>query len=928
MAMDAIAGIEIGSPDGAALASAMRDANAGAGGGTAGRAQMLSLVKAYRSRVLEHGEAELMVHGQGRLCAAFLSDAHDALISAAFEVACEAQAGGKGGGTSPLEALAIVATGGFGRGLLAPGSDIDLLFLMPAQAPAGSETVIEALLYLLWDAGLKVGHATRTVEQCVALSRSDSTIRTALIDARLIRGDKVLYLQFEQRFSGDITKASARDFIEAKMAERDERHRRSGSSRYLVEPNVKDGKGGLRDLHTLHWLSRYLVDGGDGDGDTNRISALAPDEQVTFRRSEDFLWSVRCHLHFLAGRAEERLTFDLQPEMARRLRYRASSGQQPVERFMKHYFLVAKDVGDLTTVVSSALEIAQLKAAPRLNEMLNPLSWSARRNVRRLTDFRIENGRVIASDADVFKRNPRNLLRLFDVANETGSYLHPETVRQVRRSLRLIDDDLRADGEAAKIFFKLLTDSGKPERILRQIHAADVLGRYIPEFGQVTAMMQFNMYHHFTVDEHLLRTVGELSDIEAGRHRDDLPLSSEIFPTIKNRRALYLAALVHDIGKGRKEDHSVLGARLAERISRRLGLSDSERALVVWLVRHHLVMSNTSQSRDLADPKTISDLAEIVQTKERLKLLLLLTVADIRAVGPGTWNGWKGQLLRQLYGQTDGVLSDESPDMTIREQAEIAQESFRAELADVPADEVERFIERQYTDYWLRTELKSQVAHARLLREIEADGRKLAVAFSTDKFTAMTELNIVAPNHPRLLSLFAGCCSAAGADILGAQIATTRDGLVLDTFVLARAFDDDADETRRTKAIWQTIERVLKGEVRLASLLANRRPAERRIEAFSVPAEVLIDNELSDQFTVIEVVGRDRPGLLHELTGVLSDLSLDINSAHITTFGERAVDAFYVTDLTGKKIVDTDRQQSIAERLAPVLQPPEDGNRA
>ena len=374
-----------------------------------------------------------------------------------------------------------------------------------------------------------------------------------------------------------------------------------------------------------------------------------------------------------------------------------------------------------------------------------------------------------------------------------------------------------------------------------------------------------------------------------------------------------------DLGKGREEDHSIVGARIAREVCPRLGLTAGETETVAWLIEQHLTMSNIAQSRDITDPKTIRDFAEIVQSLERLKLLLLLTVADIRAVGPGTWNGWKGQLLRTLYYETEAVLSGGHGKLGRTEQVAMAQEAMRAALTDWSREQVDRQIERFYTDYWLRYEPRQQAEHARLMQRASDKGEKLAIDFKSDAFTAITELTIFAPNHPRLLSLFAGACAAAGANIVGAHITTTRDGFALDTFLLQREFKDDEDEERRVRRIGQTIEKLLKGEARLKSLLSKRRPVERRIEAFTVAPEVIINNMLSDQFTVIEVAGRDRPGLLYDLTSTLSDLNLDISSAHITTFGEKAVDVFYVTDLTAKKITSEPRQKSIEEKLIAVL---------
>ncbi len=886
--------------------------------GTASEARpaILDRCKALVKTALDEARVQLEADGKGRKCAHGLARFQDELIALLYDytVAHVYRA------TNPSDAerMAIVATGGYGRGLLAPGSDIDILFLLPYKQTPWGESVAEYLLYMLWDLGFKVGHATRTVEQCLKMANQDMTIRTALLDIWLIHGDGQLFEELTDRLRAEVFAGTARTFIDAKMAERDERHRRAGESRYKVEPNVKDGKGGLRDLHTLHWLSKYLY-GQEVGPELVEARIFTREEYNTFRRSEDFLWSVRCHLHFLTGRAEERLSFELQPQMAERLGYRKQAGQRPVERFMRHYFLVAKDVGDLTTILCAALEMQQAKTAPGLGGLLGRTSWKTRRQVRQHTDFRIDNDRLNVADPEVFKRDPVNLVRYFAQAKSTNTFLHPDAIRLLRRSRRLIDDTLRNDPEANRIFLDLLTSRSNPEGTLRRMNEAGVLGRFIPDFGHVVAMMQFNMYHHYTVDEHLLKTVGMLADIEHGDVENDLPLSSRIIKSIQNRRALYVAAFLHDIGKGRPEDHSIVGAEIARQLCPRLGLTAAETETVVWLIEQHLTMSNIAQSRDISDPKTARDFADVVQSPERLKLLTLLTVADIRAVGPGVWNGWKGQLIRTLYHETEPLVAGGHTQVERRHRIEEAKENLFAALADWPRSEVERFVERHYPDYWLRTDTDKQVYHARLIHRAEKEGRKLIADATTDAFTAITELTVFAPNHPRLLALFAGACAANSANIVGAHITTTRDGFALDTFLLAREFAQDEDEERRAVRIGETIDKLLKGEVRLKTLLARRRPATSRLEAFTVSPEVVIDNSLSDRFTVIEVAGRDRNGLLYDLTSTLSDLSLDIASAHITTFGEKAVDVFYVTDLTGKKLENAMRQRSIRQRLTTVL---------
>lgn len=816
------------------------------------------------------------------------------------------------------ERIAVVAVGGYGRGTLAPGSDVDLLFLFPDKQTAWGESVVEAMLYPLWDLKLKVGHSVRSVDDCIREGRADMTIRTALLEARLICGDKALFAELVRRYGSDIAEGTAPAFTEAKLAERETRVTRAGSSRYLVEPNVKDGKGGLRDLNTLFWIAKYayrvedpaeLVAAGLFDGR----------EFSMFQRSEEFLWRVRCWMHFITGRAEERLSFDLQRQVAAAIGYAARSGQAPVERFMKAYFLVAKDVGDLTAIVCAALEARQQKPHASLTRLIGSLT--KRKRVRALghPDFTLQGQRLAVIDDGAFRRDPVNLLRLYEIASRDDLAIHPDTSRLVTQSLRLVTPQLRNDREANRIFLEILTARRAPEAALRRMNESGLLGRFIPDFGRIVAMMQFNMYHHYTVDEHLLRSIGILAEIDAGVLEAEHPLANAIFATIANRRALYVALFLHDIAKGRPEDHSVAGARIARKLCPRLGLTEAQTETVTWLVENHLVMSTIAQSRDLGDPKTIESFAATVQTLERLKLLLVLTVADIKAVGPGVWNGWKGQLLRTLYYETEVVLAGGHSGIERKARVERKQDALEARLADWAAEERKAYVARHYPAYWLKVELDRQEQHARFLREAELAGRTTATRVETDQFRGVTELTILAPDHPRLLAIVTGACAAAGGNIVDAQIFTTTDGLVLDTIFVSRAFERDDDELRRAERIAAAIERALKGEIRIADLVAQRRAPPPRGQTFQVAPEVIIDNVLSSRHTVLEVSGLDRPGLLYDLTTAIGKLNLNIASAHIATFGEKAVDVFYVTDLTGAKITSTARQLMIRQTLLAVF---------
>ncbi|SNB65820.1 UTP--GlnB (protein PII) uridylyltransferase, GlnD [Rhodoblastus acidophilus] len=862
----------------------------------------------------EIARAELESGGGGLACGAHLAFVEDEILRAIH--ACVLKH------ILPDAAstrLCVVAVGGYGRGALAPGSDIDLLFLLNGKNRGRAEAVVEAMLYFLWDLKQKVGHATRTVEECLKQARADMTIRTTLIETRCILGDEGLLDTLLARFDQEIVRVTAPEFVAAKLAERDERVRRAGSSRYLVEPNVKEGKGGLRDLNTLFWIAKYAYRVHDAEA-LCAAGLFSEQELRLFRRCENFLWSVRCHMHFHTGRAEERLSFDIQRVLAEKLGFKPGAGLSMVERFMKRYFVTAKHVGDLTNIVCAALEERQAKPRAVFDRIFGSLR--RRSKPRDLGPFAIETDRVTVPSNDVFARDPVNLIRLFWVAAHNELPIHPDALRLVTQSLPRIDAKLRANAEANRLFLEILTNANSNERALRLMNEAGVLGRFITEFGRIVALMQFNMYHHYTVDEHLLRAVRELASLELGHYKQELPLTSELMPTITHRRALYLAVLLHDIAKGRPEDHSIAGAALARKIGPRLGLSDAETETAAWLVEQHLTMSNIAQSRDLADPRTIQGFAGKVQTIERLKMLAVLTVADIRAVGPGVWNGWKGELLRTLYWETELVLAGGHSSVDRKSRVERSQRELREKLPAWSDPEFADYVARHYPAYWLKVDLPHRIQHAQLLYASAVELNSLATEYSTDAFRDVTELTVVAPDHPRLLSIIAGACALGGANIVDAQVFTTADGLALDTISISRAFDQDSDELRRAARVAKSIEQALRGEIRVTALLADKtKTAPNRAETFIVPPDVVIDNSLSHKYSVVEVSGLDRPGLLHDLTFTLSRLNLNIASAHIVTFGEKAVDTFYVTDLTGAKVTNPARQAALRRHLIEVFAP-------
>jgi [protein-PII] uridylyltransferase len=881
------------------------------------RNTVLAHMRATLNQARQAAEAELIGTGKGTRCAQNLCAAEDEIIRAIHRFATTRVYPVTN--PSGAETIALAAVGGYGRGTLAPGSDIDLLFILPYKQTPWGEQVTEYILYMLWDLGQKVGHAVRSVDECLRMARSDMTVRTATLEARYLTGERSLFDQLEQRFETEIMSKTGPEFIAAKMAERDERHRAMGNTRYVVEPNIKDGKGGLRDLNTLFWIGKYfyrvktsqeLVGKGVFDQAEYRV----------FQRAEDFLWAVRCNLHFLTRRADEKLTFEVQPELAQRMGYSERLGMLGVERFMKRYFLVAKDVGDLTRIFCTSLEFAHAKDMDLIGRVLAPFR-RGKIKIRGEPDFIIDSGRLNIARPDALETNPVNIIKLFMVAGREELHLHPELVKAVRRSLRLVGRELRADKKANGYFLTILTAPQYVERILRAMNESGVLGKFVPDFGKIVALMQFNMYHHYTVDEHLIRAVGTMAEIANGGLRDALPLTHELLPQLNDTRLLYVALFLHDIAKGRPEDHSLAGARIARKFCPRLGLSVAETDTVAWLVEYHLAMSEVAQARDIQDPETAKAFADIVQSPQRLALLMILTACDIMAVGPGVWTGWKGSLIRALYYATEPLLSGGHSQVHQSQRVEDARKELRTALADWPPDDVETYIERHYDHYWLRAEPELQVEHARMIRHADQNGEPFAGSIRVRAFESITEVSFYTPDHPRLLSLIAGACTMQDASIIGAQIFSTRDGHALDTFRLRRSFTSDEDEKVRATRIIDTVKQLLQGKRQILIDLGKESRHNKRLKPFTVPAEVMVSNTLSEKFTVIEVSGLDRMGLLHQLTREISDLNLTIGSAHIGTYGEKAVDVFYVTDLTGQKITAKPRQRKIHDALMRVLAP-------
>jgi len=810
---------------------------------------------------------------------------------------------------NPTEAerMAVVAVGGSGRGEMAPFSDVDLLFVLPWKMTGWAESVIESTLYMLWDLHLKVGHASRSIADCLRLAKGDFTIRTSLLEMRFLTGDSALGQDLSDTLRDQLFKGTTSEFIEAKLEERGARHKRQGGQRYMVEPNVKEGKGGLRDLQTLYWIAKYQH-GVDQAGELVELGVFSGEEFAAFDAAERFLWAVRCHLHLLAGRAQDQLTFDMQVEVADRLGYRDHGGRRAVEHFMQDYFRHATRVGELTRIFLTALEATHVKPEPLLIGLLK-----GRRRRRKLKPgYDVKQGRLTVADEATFLADKLNLLRLFEEALRSGLLIHPDAMRLVTANLHLIDDAMRRDREATRLFVDLLLKHGNPERALRRMNELGVLAAFLPEFAPVVAMMQFNMYHSYTVDEHTIQVISALAQIEREELIEELPVASRILKAGVNRKVLYLACLIHDLGKGRPEDHSVLGARLARAICPRLGLKKDESDTVEWLVRHHLLMSDMAQKRDISDPRTVRDFAKAVRTKTRLDLLTVLTVCDIRGVGPHVWNNWKATLLRALYRATATALETGLEDLNREKREAEAKRSLRARLADWDSKALKAETTRHYSPYWQGLDTETQAVIAGLLRGASEHG--IAIDTDQDIDRDATRVCFVLADHPGIFSRLAGALSLVGANVVDARTYTTKDGYATAVFWVQDS-EGHPFEAARLPRLKSMIDKTLAGEVVASEALQSRDKIKKRERRFNVPTHITFDNDGSEIYTIIEVDTRDRPGLLYDLTKTLAASNIYISSALIATYGEQVIDTFYVKDMFGLKLHARHRQDALEKKL-------------
>ena len=797
--------------------------------------------------------------------------------------------------------FSLIAVGGYGRGELAPHSDLDILFLLRNKLTKNDnkkiEKVIQLILYILWDLGYTVGHSTRTVYDCIEKSKSDLTISTSLLEKRFVAGNNQIFYLLNNEFNVFINNTKTLDFVNAKLKESDIRHNRFGGSRYVVEPNVKDGKGGLRDLHTLIWISKFAYK-VDTISKLINIGALSKQEAVLFAEAQRFLLSVRCHLHYRAKREDDRLAMDAQLEIAKSMNFKNTITHKDVERFMKRYFIAAKTVGNLTRIFCAAIETEFNKPL-----RLNFLSFKKNEDV---APFTLEFGRLYSHKREILTDDPTNIIKLFFISHDNNIDIHPKTLRQITSLRTLINSKVRQNLETNKMFLDILTSEKDSTRTLRLMNEANILGQFIPEFQKIVGLMQFDMYHSYTVDEHTIFTISNLHSLRNGELKNFAPLTSKAILEIKSYKSLFVAMLLHDIAKGKKGDHSVNGSLIASSVCPRLGLNKDETKMVEWLVLNHLLMSKTAFRYELGDPKVIKKFAKEVGSIDKLKSLLVLTVADIRGVGPDVWNDWKGALIKELYIKTYDLLKPNEEISEITEPLKTSKELLMRYLNNIGLNDIEikSYCSKFYNNYWGSFNLPSVVNHYEIFTKMKNISKKLEIFVSKDSKLKATELLVITPDHHGLISQISGLVASSGHDIVSAKIITRSDGYALDTFFLQNKARKPIDNNQRKKLI-EIITRGLEGNFNIEKALNLKwKEIPARFRAVKAPIRVIVDNKTSDEYTILDIKCKNAPGVLYKITKVITSLGLQINTANVSTYGDRVVDIFYLKNAFGLKVDD------------------------
>jgi [protein-PII] uridylyltransferase len=792
---------------------------------------------------------------------------------------------------------------------LNPYSDIDLLFLHTWRVTPYVEWVAEKLLYTLWDAGLDVGHAIRSIAESVRLAGKDMKVKTSLLDARYLCGDRALYDDFERAVDEQLVKRNGDRFIREKLEENRLRHERYGGSVYLLEPDIKEGEGGLRDIHTALWIAKVKLH-AKGLDDLAQRGVLSPKDLSELKGSQDFLWRVRNELHFSSGKHQDQLTFEQQEKVAHAFGFEDDGAVKGVESFMRSYYLHASQISRLSSLIIH-----------RITDSSEAGQRGARSSGKEIREgVRVSKGLLWISDPAVLTAHPENLVTLFVDLQRHGAEIDQTSRELIRERLHLMDERLRRSPVVNAAFFQILKGEQRVYETLLEMHRCGVLGAFIPEFGRLLCMVLHDLYHIYTVDQHSLRAAKELERLKAGEFREPLPLLTQLAREVEKIEILYLGLLFHDIGKGYGGGHSEIGTRIVRKIARRMRLNVDDGAQLEFLVRHHLLLAHTAFRRDIEDEKMVIDFAQSVGSIANLKMLYVLTYADTRAVGPEVWNNWKGSLLAGLYLRALEILESREKGEFRREDRKSKVRRIQARLRrrlarKYAAEAIRHFLQSMPDRYFLATPEDDMPAHFEIMQQLGDQVYLSRVRhFPQEEYS---EMAICAKDAPGLFARITGVFAAMGLDILSARITTRKDGLILDVFRISHSGRAEVvTAPEKWSRLRATLEKVLAGAVDVARLVEDSgRPSLFKKKAPKVPTWIQIDNESSDDFTIVEVYTQDRIGVLFTITYGLYQLGISIHLAKISTNVDQVADVFYVTDDQGAKIRQKERLEKIRQAL-------------
>jgi len=812
------------------------------------------------------------------------------------------------------ERVAICAVGGFGRDRLAPHSDIDLLFLHQFKHEDDIKPLLNFMLYALYDAGMTIGQSVHTPQSAIAFVRSDMVMRTSFLDARLVVGDAKTFKDFSSRFDR-LRLTTKNQFVKAKLAEREERHDKSSQSRFLAEPNIKEGKGGLRDLHLLRWLYKYYFD-NEIDDLSRKKHLLDEGDVKAFLKAEKFLWSVRVHLHALRSRANEQLTFEVQPALAERLNYADRAGAIPAERLMKHYFINALEVGRLTRIFCAKLEEEQYRLRPRPPKMFPKALTTDEASGK--PNLQLKHGRLAFSRPADARKNPRDFFRLFRAfAKRPDLDFSPAALALISQNATEVTTKVRRDEVNSALFMATLIKAKDPIKTLRVMAETGLLGKFLPYFGMIAGRVEYSLYRRYALDEQIFQSINLVAEIRGGKHTEQHPVSTDILTTTKDVSPYYLTVLLYEARQSLSEPTTESVEKLVRRVAKRLGAEGQALDDIAWVAARYNKMTAIAERRSLAELRAMQNFAEEIETRSRLDLLLLLSVCHLRVVGANSWDSWSRHQLTDLYLASRAWLDEGKVGLSrwLAQRDDAARKEVAALLANWPKRERAKFLNDIPGEITRSIDAGQLARFANLAKSAQAEEASAAVDVHLND--GFVEAMVYAEDRPGLLADLAGAVASTGVSVRTVQVLTSPDGRALDIFTLQSpegASLADPELVRRLHAAMLEVARQAPQKaVKLTKRLGDRR------EIFSVPAATRIDLEASDECTIVEAEGRDRPGLLYKLAAALSDIGVTIKSAHIATYGERAVDTFYVQDAPGYKITNKRRLQSIERRLLNVL---------